>query len=447
MIAPRLLRGLATLGVVMALRSDGVTAQSHALPQEDVQAIFKRLLPQIEQIRIFDHHAHPGFGDDPDVDAQATPPQHLPRRARDTNPEVLFALKALFEYPYADLSEEHMRWLAERSAAAEKSGRTDYFDKILDKCGIEASVANRVAMATYLNPTRFRWVFFVDSFLFPFDNKLVTAANPDEGVYIPLQEKVLRRYMQQAGVRTLPDRFDDYLAFITRVLEENQRKGGIAEKFEIAYFRSLYFADPPREAADRVYQKYSKGGVPTPEDYTLFQDFVFRYLISEGGRLHLPVHIHSAIGEGDYFSLRRGNVLNLENIVKDARYLGTTFVLIHGGYPFFREIIWLASMKNVYIDTSEIEVLTYPSEFKNVLKVWLQTYPEKITFGTDAYPFSNVLGSEETYWLGVYSARDALASVLAEMVASRELTEAEALTMARGYLHDNATRLYPPLPR
>jgi predicted TIM-barrel fold metal-dependent hydrolase len=156
------------------------------------------------------------------------------------------------------------------------------------------------------------------------------------------------------------------------------------------------------------------------------------------------VHIHSAIGEGDYFSLRRGDVLNLENVVKDPHYLDTTFVLIHGGYPYFREVIWLASMKNVYIDTSEVEVLVYPSEFKNALKLWLQTYPEKITFGTDAYPYNAALGSEETYWLGTYSARDALASALAEMVASGEVSETQALKIAHGYLHDNAVGLYTP---
>jgi predicted TIM-barrel fold metal-dependent hydrolase len=47
-------------------------------------------------------------------------------------------------------------------------------------------------------------------------------------------------------------------------------------------------------------------------------------------------------------------------------------------------VIWLASMKNVYLDSSEIETLVYPSELKNVLKFWLETYAEKITFGSDA---------------------------------------------------------------
>src|SRR2546421_13063205 len=58
--------------------------QSHALPSGEIRAIYQRLLAQIEQIKIFDHHAHPGWSDDPDIDAQVTPPiQHLPLRARE----------------------------------------------------------------------------------------------------------------------------------------------------------------------------------------------------------------------------------------------------------------------------------------------------------------------------------------------------------------------------
>ena len=49
-------------------------AQAQPLPGPDVQQIYQRLLPQIDKIAAFDHHAHPGFSDDPDVDAMAAPP-------------------------------------------------------------------------------------------------------------------------------------------------------------------------------------------------------------------------------------------------------------------------------------------------------------------------------------------------------------------------------------
>jgi uncharacterized protein len=418
-------------------------AQARPLPGSDVQQIYQRLLPQIEKIPLFDHHAHPGFSDDADVDAMAAPPGSAALRERDTNPELVAAAKALFGYPYDDLSAEHSKWLVQKKAELKKERGNAYFSDILDKLNIEQGVANRAMMADYLDPKRFVWVFFADSFMWPFDNQRQRTRNADEEVYIPLQEKMLRRWMQQEGLAKLPETFAEYLRFVSHTLEDNQKKGGIAMKFEVAYFRSTKFSDPDREEAEDVYQRFVSGGIPSREEYRTFQDFIFRYLIGEGGRLHLAVHVHSAVGIGDYFNLSESNVLNLENILRDPRYSNVTFVMIHGGYPYDRQAIWLASAKNVYLDSSETEILLYPSEFKKTLKLWLETFPEKITFGTDAFPYNNVLGAEESYWLGVQSSRTALAAALAEMISMGEVSEAQALQMAHGYLHDNAVGLYP----
>jgi len=410
---------------------------------EEVRDIYTRLLPQIEKIPIFDHHAHPGFPDDPDVDAMASPPGSAPLRERDTNPELVAAAKALFNYPYNDLSPEHAQWLVAKKAELKKQQGAAYFSNLLDKLKIEQGVANRAMMADYLDPKRFVWVFFADAFMWPFDNQKERARNVDEGVYIPLQEKMLHRWMDQEHLKQLPASLDDYLKFITQTLEDNQKKGGIAMKFEVAYFRSLRFGDPTREQAEAIYQKYAAGGVASEPDYRTFQDFVFRYLIRDGGRLHLPVHIHTAVGIGDYFNISESNVMNLENILRDPRYADSVFVLIHGGYPLEREAIWLASVKNVYMDSSLMEVVMYPAAFKDSLRQWLETFPDKITFGTDSFPYNDALGAEESYWLGVQTGRTGLAAALAEMVATGEVSEDRALAMARAYLHDTAVSLYP----
>jgi uncharacterized protein len=424
--------------------SSSAAAQARPLPGPDVQQIYHRLLPQVQKIAAFDHHAHPGFADDPDVDAMAAPPDaSAALRTRDDNPELVAAAKALFGYPYADLSPEHAKWLVAKKTELKKQyPGTAYFNLILDKINTESSVANRAQMPDYLDPTRFPWVFFADSFMWPFDNQRETARNPDQGVYIPLQEKMLHRWMKQENVAKLPADFSDYLKFISRTLEDAKSRGGIAMKFEVAYFRPATFGDPTRDQAADLYQRYLTGGIPSEADYRSFQDYIFRYLIQEGGRLHLPVHIHTAVGIGDYFNLSQGNVMNLESVLRDPRYHGTTFVLIHGGYPLEREAIWLAAMKNVYLDSSFGELAQYPSAFKDTLKMWLETFPDKITFGTDCFPYNEVLGAEESYWLGAESSRVALAAALAEMISENEITEARALELAHAYLHDNAVKLY-----
>src|SRR3989449_6658412 len=433
---------LAGLVFVVFLCRIPTNAQARPLPGADVQQIYERILPQIEKIPVFDHHAHPGFFDDPDVDAMAAPPGSAALRERDSNPELVAGAKALFGYPYDDLSPEHAKWLIQKKAELKKAQGRAYFSNILDKLNIERGVANRAMMADYLDPKRFPWVFFADAFMWPFDNQRQRARNPDQEVYIPLQQKMLQRWMQQEGVSKLPPDFGGYLAFVSRTLEDNKKKGGIAMKFEVAYFRPMRFSDPTREQAEAIYKRYVQGGVPGSDDYRIFQDYIFRFLIQEGARLHLPVHIHTAVGIGDYFNLSEGNVMNLENILRDPRYSKTTFVLIHGGYPLEREAIWLSAVKNVYMDSSLMEIIMYPSEFKHTLKQWLETFPDKTTFGSDFFPYNDVLGAEESYWLGVQSARTALAAALAEMISMGELTEAGALNLAHGYLHDNAVRIY-----
>src|SRR5439155_26320721 len=138
--------------------------QARPLVADVARAEYARLQLEIAAIRIFDHHAHPAWPDDPDVDAAPVPPGASPLRLRENNPEFAAAAKA-----FAGLKRE-------RTAA--------FFNAVLDRIGIDVSMANRVMMADYLDPARFKWVFFVDCFMFPFDNTALAARNPDEAAYM-----------------------------------------------------------------------------------------------------------------------------------------------------------------------------------------------------------------------------------------------------------------------
>ena len=118
---------------------------------------------------MFDHHAHPGFADDAEVDTAPSPPGALPLRLRPENPRLGGA--------------RGQRAVRRHAARARPEGSVSirapkYFNAILDRLGIETSMANRVAMAADLDPARFKWVFFVDCFMFPFDNSGARRAKP-----------------------------------------------------------------------------------------------------------------------------------------------------------------------------------------------------------------------------------------------------------------------------
>src|SRR5438309_4676219 len=158
--------GSVLIGVLVMSISVCALAQARPFPGPDVQQIYQRLLPQIEKISAFDHHAHPGFAHEPDVDAMAAPPNASEAlRTRDDNLELVSAAKALFGYPFSDLSPEHSKWLVNKKAELKKQyPGPAYFNRILDKINTESSVANRAMMADYLDPKRFPWVFFSDAF-------------------------------------------------------------------------------------------------------------------------------------------------------------------------------------------------------------------------------------------------------------------------------------------
>src|SRR5450755_3759398 len=140
------------LSVVICVSGFAV-GQARPFPGPDVQQIYQRLLTQIEKIPAFDHHAHPGFSDDPDVDAMASPPDaSAALRTRDDNPELIAAAKALFGYPFSDFSPEHAKWLiAKKAELKKKYPGVGYFNMILDTINTESSVANRAMMPDYLD--------------------------------------------------------------------------------------------------------------------------------------------------------------------------------------------------------------------------------------------------------------------------------------------------------
>ena len=83
-----------------------------------------------------------------------------------------------------------------------------------------------------------------------------------------------------------------------------------------------------------------------------------------------------------------------------------------------------------------------PATLARSLREWLEWTPEKVLFGTDAYPYSDGLGWEESGWLAARRGREALAIALTGMMRDGEISRERALELARMVLRENARRLY-----
>jgi len=401
-------------------------------------AVDATIAAEVQRIRAIDNHAHPVrvvLNGPPDREFDALPVDNLepasdPLNLRLNAPAVLEAVQQLYGS-------------AERKAALQREKQDGYPAWVLDQMGVEVMLANRVAMGPGIQPPHFRWVPYADALIFPLDNSALAARNPDRKAYFAMEDRLRLRYLKEAGLEAPPATLAEYLArVVTRTLERHKQGGAVAEKFEAAYLRSLQFDAVDRAIADRIYARFAGKGAPPEAEYKALQDFLFRYIAAECARLGMAVHIHTMAGAGSYFDIAGANPLLLESVLEDPALRKTRFVMLHGGWPFTREITALLERPNAYLDFSSQDLLLPPATLAVSIREWLEWVPEKVLFGSDAYPYSDQLGWEESGWIAARTGRQALAIALTGMMRDGELSRERALELARMVLRENARRVY-----
>jgi predicted TIM-barrel fold metal-dependent hydrolase len=424
-------------------------------PNRDIDPALLHLILTIPAI---DNHAHPKLSPpaaDTDRNFDALPadnmaPQTDPAAYRPSNPQLSDAWFALYHVRlHPPLTPSGLATLNAARAAVKARQGSHYSAWVLDQANIRTMVANRVTMGLGVQPPRFLWVPYDDALLFPLDNS-AAADTPDRAQFFPLEDHLRTQYLADAHLTALPSTLDDYLAnLVLPTLRAQYAGGAIAIKFELAYLRPLNISDPsPADtAADKtqaatIYARYIQGGTPSPADYKLLQDFLFRTIALEAGNLGMAVHLHGLAGAGRYFSITGVNPLNLEPLLNDPRFAHTNFVFLHGGWPFVHEAGALLQKPNFYLDLSQQALIIPAHTLSTWLREWLELYPDKVLFGTDGYPFSDTLGWEESTWIGTRNARYALALALTGMQRDGEISPTRAAQLANMVLHGNAETLY-----
>ncbi len=390
----------------------------------------------IDTIRAIDNHSHlrpvidgpPGAG-----------PQHHPlgesapfteERLRASNPQFIAAWQQLYGYRFRDTL--HVADALAAKARRMSSRGDGYPAAILDRLRIDIALVNAPSLGRGLVGRRFRWVPLADGFLLPF-------IQPDPtGIY------KLRR--TEVGLDSVPPPtlklFVD--SIVRRRMGEWVRAGAVAVKFQIAYYRSLDVQRVAEADASRIYDALMRRETLPARDWKALQDYLFRVVAREAGSNKLPLHIHTGEGGGPVFDTPGSNPMLLEGIFNDFSLSGTTFVLIHGGFPFDRGTPTLVKKQNVYADFSGMSFTMSASELSKTLRLWLETFPQKIMFGTDALDLaeSSLRGWEELGWIANRNGRDALALALTSMVADGAISRRRAEEIAVMVMRGNAARLY-----
>lgn len=388
---------------------------------------------EIAKIKAIDNHAHPVLPAPGDTGYDALPVENMepftePIRTRAGSPLAAEASRQLFG------------GATRRSVIEQK--RDAYPSWVLDQLGIETMLANRIELGPGLAPPRFLWVPYEDALMYPLDNPQLASQNSDRKAFFEDEDRLLSRYLKECGYTAPPATFDEYLQkVVDTTLARHKRAGAVAVKFEAAYLRSLDFDDIPRAMAEAVYRR-GRAGAISDADYKKLQDYIFRHIAAEAGRLGMAVHLHVAWGPGGYFHVAGTNPLMLESVFNDPRLHDTNFVMLHGGWPFTREVTALLSKPNVYTDFSAQTFTNYPRAVAKVLREWLEFAPDKVLFATDAYPYSKEMDWEEAGWIANQTGRQALGLALTEMLKDGEITLDRAIELSHLVLHDSAAKLY-----
>jgi hypothetical protein len=456
---------VASMGPFCVFMACGTPSPSHVDPA---------LASEIANTPAIDNHAHVvrvTSEGDRDREFDALPVDNMepasdPLWLRPDRPHLLKAWQELFGYKAAEwVPGESGDREGLRAQVAREHG-TAYPAWILDRLHIETTVANRVALGTGLENPRFMWAAYADALMFPLDTSSLASRNSDRRAFFALERTLFDRYIREsmpalpADSRppALPTRprltssatapagrpptLGAYLSsVVTPTLERHRRGGAIAEKFEAAYLRDLDFARADRVVAERTYSTFLDR-TPPDADYKILQDFLFRYIAAECGRLGMAVHLHTGAGAGGYFDVAGVNPLLLESVLDEPSLRKTNFVLLHGGWPFEREVAALLVKPNVYVDFSSLSLLQPASTLARTLREWLEWVPEKVMFGSDAYPYSSDLSWETSAWLANANGREALSAALTGMLGDGEITRGRARQLGRMVMHDNARALY-----
>jgi hypothetical protein len=162
-------------------------------------------------------------------------------------------------------------------------------------------------------------------------------------------------------------------------------------------------------------------------------DYLLWQAVGEAAHQGLPLQLHTGFGDRDA-DLRSANPLHLRTLIEQTE---TPIVLLHAGWPFYREAAHLAALySHVWFDLS-LAIPFATTGIPAMLCDILGMAPfSKVLFATDAFTMP------EIFWLAARWGRWGLGRVLDSFVSDGFLDENEAWAAAEAILAQNARMLY-----
>lgn len=191
--------------------------------------------------------------------------------------------------------------------------------------------------------------------------------------------------------------------------------------------------DPPdKAAAEKAYEDLKAGKIKHPTTPNPIRSYIHDELFAYAGELGVPVAVHTGYW-GDFRALDP-----LHMITPITRHPNVRFDMYHLGYPWVRESLMLAKgFDNVWLNFAWLYIISQKAA-SDALDEAIDLLPSNkvIGFGGDYQkPVEKVYGH-------MVMARECMSRVLCRRIERGEMTETQALDMARQWLWDNPRELY-----
>ena len=234
--------------------------------------------------------------------------------------------------------------------------------------------------------------------------------------------------------------FDNLVADYDRAMEDGVRnRGVVAFKSIIAYRTGLNVERVSFAEAEADFNNRKEQPIWFGYRVKKVRDFLLRRALLNSIPLDSTILIHTGLGDSDIIA-KECNPILLWDLLKNDEILPAKVLLIHGGFPFTQEAVYMANvLPRVHFDLSAgtgpafLETAVSPQRFTELLR----SLPlSKLVYSSDGGD------PPETLWHDCVIAKRAMAAAFDGMVELGVYTVDEAVKAGEDIFHNNVKTLF-----